>query len=130
MGRKIKATDARTGKPIEVDAESIKSGPIRNRSLPDPLLRRVKAIHARLKGMYNVNLEQFEVGFMRESHPEREVAVWERIVSAFERVMATMPDLDRKMVLRTLLAYSLGGLKLEEHADPVVRRIIEIGEGK
>jgi hypothetical protein len=67
VGRKIKATDARTGKPIEVDAESIKSGPIRSRSLPDPLLRRVKAVHARLKGMYNVNLEQFEIGFMRES---------------------------------------------------------------
>jgi hypothetical protein len=44
--------------------------------------------------------------------------------------MATMPDLDRKMALRTLLAYSLGRLKPEESADPVVRRIIEIGEGK
>jgi hypothetical protein len=41
-----------------------------------------------------------------------------------------MPDLDRKMVLRTLLGYSMGGLEPEEQADPVVRKIIEIGEGK
>jgi hypothetical protein len=70
MGRKIKATDAKTGKPIEVDADSIKTGPIRNRSLPDHLLRRVKALHARLKGVYDVNLEQFEITFMRDSDPK------------------------------------------------------------
>jgi hypothetical protein len=89
----------------------------------------VKAIHARLKGVYDVNLEQFEITFMRDGDPEGEVAVSKRIVAAFERVVAAMPGLDKKMVLRTLLGYSMGGLKSEEQADPVVRRIIETGAG-
>lgn len=130
MKRKIKAIDASTGKPIEVDADKIKSGPIRNRSLPEPLLQRVKAIHSSIRHVYDEVLEQFEITFMRDSDPEREVAVWERIVEAFAEVVATMPEVDQKMALRTLLGYSMGALSPEEQADPVVRKIVEIAEGK
>ena len=130
MKRKIKAIDVSTGKLIEVDADRIKIGPLRHQSLSEPLLKRVKAIHASIKHIYGGVLEQFEIDFMRDSNPEKEVAVWERIVVAFERVVAAMPDLDQKMVLRTLVAYSIDGLTPKEKVDPVVRKIIEVGVGK
>ena len=130
MSRKIRAIDVSTGKLIEVDADKIKTGPIRQQSLPEPLLQRVKAIHASIKHIYGGVLEQFEIDFMRDSNPEKEVAVWERIVAAFRKVVTTMPDLDQKMVLRTLVAYSIDGLTPKEKVDPVVRKIIEVGVGK
>ena len=130
MGRKIKANDSATGKEITVDADALTPGPIRHHTLPDPLLDRVRAVHSTIRDVYSVPLEQFEVGFMRDGHPEKEVAVWERITAAFEKVTRAMPDLDRKAALRTLLAYSMGALTAAERAKPEVVAIIEIaGEG-
>ncbi len=129
MPRKIKAINAKTGELMEVDIDAIKRSPIRNPSLPDALLDRVRAIHERIRDAYTVNLEQFEIGFMRDGHPEKQVAVWERISVAFEKVTKAMPELEKKLVLRTLLAYSMMALTAKEQADPVVKRIIEAAEG-
>jgi hypothetical protein len=130
MARKIKAVDADTGKPIEIDADKIKSGPIRNEAFPDDLLRRIEAIHARIRHVYEVNLEQFEIPFMRDSDPVGEVAVWERIVQAFEKARVAMPQVEEKTILHTLLGYSMGALTAKEQADPIVKKIIEIAEEK
>jgi len=128
--RKIKVRDAKTCKLIEVDADSIKTGPIRNKSLSDDLLQQVRAIHSTIRDVYDVTLEQFEIGFMRDAHPEQEVAVWQRIADAYRKVLAAEPTFDRKMVLRTLLAYSMGALTPAELVDPAVKKIVEIGEGE
>jgi hypothetical protein len=121
---------AKGGKTARVRADRIKSGPIRHEGLPDDLLERLRAIHAAIKDVYSTTLEQFEVGFMRDAHPEREVAIWERIVDAMERVMAAMPTVDKKTVFRTVLGYSMGALTAAQKADPVVKRIIKIADGK
>ena len=129
MGRKIRAIDAKTGKPITVDAEAVRQGRIQCPSLPEPLLLRIRAVHTCIGDGYDVTLEQFEVGFMRDANPEGEVAVWERIAVTFQKVADKAPELDRKAVLRTLLGYSMDALTDEERGDPDVRRIIEIAEG-
>jgi hypothetical protein len=49
---------------------------------------------------------------------------------ATDKVTAAMPKLKRKMVLRTLLAYSMGALTAKEKANPTVKKIIKIGEGR
>jgi hypothetical protein len=128
--RKMRAIDVKTGKTVEVDADAIKSGRIKHSSLPDPLLKRIRAIHAALKGVYDLPLEQMEINFMRDSNPEGEVALWERLVVGFEKVTRTFPDLERKMVLRIVLGYSMSALTPAEKADPVVKKIIKIAEGK
>lgn len=128
MGRKIKAIDATTGKVFEIDEDQIVPGHIRNDSLPEPLLARIRDIHSRIKHVYDVNLEQFEIPFMRESHPEKEVAKWDAIVAGFEKVTTELPDVDQKIVLRTLLIYSMDSLSVEELADPVVKKIVEVVE--
>jgi hypothetical protein len=71
-----------------------------------------------------------EVAFMRDANPEREVAVWEKIVVAMARASRAMPDVDKNTIFKTLLSYSMGALPAAQQADPVVRRIIEIAGGK
>jgi hypothetical protein len=128
--QKIKVINAVTGKTIEVDADAIRTGPIRHETISDDLLERVRVIYDGIKDFYGSTLEQFEIGFMRDSHPEKEIAVWERILVAMDKVTAAMPRLERKMVLRTLLAYSMRALSAAQMADPTVKKIIEIGEGR
>jgi hypothetical protein len=130
MGRKIRAIDAKTGKPINIDEDAIKQGHIQHPSLPDTLLLRIRTIHERIRDDYDVTLEQFELAFMRDADPEGEVSVWERIVVGFEKATSVMPKLDRKKILRTILGYSMGALTDTERGDPNVQRIIEIAEGK
>ena len=126
----MRAIDVTTGKTVEVNADAIKSGRIKHASLPDPLLNRIRAIHAALKGVYDLPLEQMEINFMRDSNPDGEVALWERIVISLDKVKRALPDLDRNMVLRILLGYSMSALTPAEDADPVVTQIIKIAEGK
>ncbi|MDP6526732.1 MAG: hypothetical protein QGH15_21225 [Kiritimatiellia bacterium] len=128
MGRKIRAIDAETGKPISVDIDSLKQGRIQNSSLPEPLLLRIRTVHAYIRDVYDITLEQFEVGFMRDVDPEVEVAVWERIAAILNKATYKVPELDRKAAFRTVLNYSMGALTDEEQGNPDVRWIIEIAE--
>lgn len=113
--------------PLNVDA--ITPGPIRNPTLSKSLLRRIRAVHWRIKDVYEDTLEQFEIAFMRDADAQGEVELWERIADAFEKAAEQLPDLDRKMVLRTLLGYSMDALTPQEQADRNVRRVLAtIGE--
>lgn len=127
-GRKLSATDASTGKTVEVEIDKLQPGRIRHASLPDDLLGRIRAIHTAVNGVLEQPLEQMELNFMRDSDPEREVALWERIVAGMEKVATTMPRLDRKTILKTLLAYSVGALSKKELADSTVKKIIARAE--
>ena len=128
MGRKIKAVNAETGQPVRVDLDTLGQGRIRHPDLSRSLLARLRAVHERLRGVYPLSLEQFEVSIMRDADPEGEAAVCERIADAFEKVTAALPGLDRKFVLRTLLAYSAGIMAERDRESADVRRIIEIAE--
>lgn len=127
-GRSVRATDAKTNRAIVVDADKIRPGRIQRSSLPDALLKRIRAIHTAVKGVSNQPLEQMELNFMRDSDPEREVALWERIVAAMAKASAAMPEVDRKMILKTFLAYSVGALTKKELADVTVKKVIKIAE--
>jgi len=75
-------------------------------------------------------LEELEVALVQNAHPEREVAIWEWIGGMTGKVMVAMPTAERKIVFHTLVAYSVGALTAAQQADPVVRQIIQIAEGK
>jgi hypothetical protein len=61
-----------------------------------------------------MTLEQFETGFMRDLHPESEVALWCRITKAWlayhEDFLAneTQPDEEERKLLGALIAISTG----------------------
>jgi hypothetical protein len=59
-----------------VKPHKLKPGPIRHVALPDQLLDQIGAVYKVLGPYLDTTLEQFEVGFMREMHPVREIAIW------------------------------------------------------
>jgi hypothetical protein len=62
--------------PEYVDPSQLRPGPIRNESLPPEVLDQIKAVFDVIGPYIDMTLEQFELGFMRDMHPESEVALW------------------------------------------------------
>jgi hypothetical protein len=78
------------------------------------LLERIKAVFDVIGPYLNMTLEQFEIGFMRDMHPDSEVALWCNITAAWlayhEKFLddETLPDEDEKKLLAALIAISTG----------------------
>ena len=100
--------------PEHVDPGNLRPGPIRNESLPPELLEQIKAVFDVIGPYINMTLEQFEIGFMRDMHPEREVALWCGITTAWlnyhEKYLTseTLPDDQERHMLGALIAISTG----------------------
>ena len=69
--------------PEYIEPSKLRPGPIRNESLPPELLDQIKAVFDVIGPYIGMTLEQFEIGFMRDMHPESEVALWCRITKAW-----------------------------------------------
>jgi hypothetical protein len=69
--------------PEYVDPSTLRPGPIRHESLPPDLLGQIRAVYDVIGPYLGMTLEQFEIDFMRDMHPEREVATWCRIAKAW-----------------------------------------------
>src|SRR5690242_16605909 len=98
----------------KVKISDIKPGPIQHQSLPDDLLKQIKEIYD-LVGRYTCpTLEEWEIGFMRDMRPEREVAIWARIALAWLKYHKL--HLDNKMLsedkesdlVNAIVSFSLG----------------------
>jgi hypothetical protein len=103
----------------------MRSGPIRHDSLPDQLLEHIDSIHRRIGKYLGMNLEQFEIGFMREETPETEVAIWRSIAQAWadfhEKYVGAvrLPHEEEKSLIVALIAISMGVQKVEKLGVPV-----------
>jgi hypothetical protein len=101
-------------KPEFIDPSKLRRRPIRNESLPPELLDQIKAVFDVIGPYINMTLEQFEIGFMRDMHPESEVALWVRIAKAWlayhEDFLAneTLPNDEERKLLGALIAISTG----------------------
>jgi hypothetical protein len=100
--------------PEYVDPKQLRPGPIRNESLPPELLEQIKAVFDVIGPYINMTLEQFEIGFMRDMHPESEVALWCSITAAWlayhEKFLGdeTLPNEEERTMLGALIAISTG----------------------
>ena len=100
--------------PEYVDPKQLRPGPVRNESLPPELLDQIKAVFDVIGPYINMTLEQFEIGFMRDMHPESEVALWCSITAAWlayhEKYLndETLPDEEERKLLGALIGISLG----------------------
>jgi hypothetical protein len=102
--------------PEHVDPSKPRPGPIRNESLPPELLGQIKAVFNVIGPYIGMTLEQFEIGFifMRDMHPESEVALWFRIAKAWlayhEDFLGnkTLPNEEERKLLGALVAISTG----------------------
>jgi hypothetical protein len=111
--------------PEHIDPSQVRPGPIRNPSLPPELLEQIEAIYGLVGPYLSSTLEQFEIGFMRDMHPETEVAIWCSIAAAWlayhdkhlnGEVQAE--DVEKKM-LGALVAISAGVEDPESIGVPV-----------
>ena len=100
--------------PHYVDPRTLRLGPIRHKSLPPDLLAQIRAVYDVIGPYLDMTLEQFEIDFMRDMHPEREVALWCRIAKAWlayhEDFLgnATLSNEEERKMLGALMAISTG----------------------
>ena len=98
----------------KIPLSSIRPGPIRHESLSDELLERIRVIFKLIGPYLDMNLEQFELGFMRDAHPDNEVAIWARIAAAWHTYhknftdLKRLPDEEEKGLVKALLLTSMG----------------------
>jgi hypothetical protein len=93
--------------------------------LPPELLDQIKAVFDVIGPYIGMTLEQFEIGFMRDMHPESEVALWFRITKAWlayhEDFLAndTLPNEEEWKLLGALIAISTGIEEVSKLTLPV-----------
>jgi hypothetical protein len=102
-------------KKIEkVNIADIKLGPIQHETLEPKLLSRIKTIYD-MVGHYSCStLEEWEIGFMRDLHPEREIAVWARVALAWKKYHEVnlngqiLSDEKENDLVNILISFTLG----------------------
>ena len=110
--------------PETVDLKKLVPGPIRNESLPAELLEQIRAVYDVIGPYLGTTLEQFEIGFMRDSNPAREVAVWCSIIAAWLTYHKKhlgdemLSEEDEKKLLGALIAISSGVEDVEKLGVP------------
>src|SRR5262249_5089785 len=123
--------------PENVDPSQLRPGPIRHGSLPPELLEQIKVVYDLIGPYLGMTPEQFEIGFMRDMHPESEVALWCSITAAWlayhEKFLndEVLPDEDEKKLLAALIAISTGVEDVSKLGVPaeVGRRLLECYDG-
>ena len=111
--------------PEPIDPKNIRPGPIRHESLSDELLKHVQSIYNIVGPYLDTTLEQFEIGFMRDMHPEDEVLIWACITAAWVDYHKQhlddelLPEADEKKLLAGLIAISTGVEDVEALGVPV-----------
>lgn len=100
--------------PEFVDPSDLRPGPIRHESLPDELLGQIRSIYDLIGPYLDTTLEQYEINFMRDMHPQSEVMVWASITAAwldYHRLhlnQERLPDDDEKKLISALILISMG----------------------
>jgi len=91
-----------------VEPSSIQPGPIRHDRLDDALVARIRAFEPVLADIYPMTHEKWVEGFQRDLNPESEIAIWESIAAAWQRVptLGTLTLDERKEAFGILLVRS------------------------
>lgn len=122
-----------TPKPESIDISRLQPGPIRHESLSPELLEHLQAVYDVIGPYLDTTLEQFEIGFMRDTHPEDEVAVWCSITAAWiayhEKHLGDemLDDEDENKLIGALIVISTGVEEVEKLSVPtdVGRKLLE-----
>jgi hypothetical protein len=113
--RKARVLD-KNGNIKEINISSLSNSPLIHHSLSKDLIERIGNIYKDIKGIYEMTLEEFEIGFMRDENPKDEVLLWECIVETLNRCMSVLKnDKETKDKVFSILVHaSVGALTNEE----------------
>jgi len=121
-------------KSKQIDPSQLRQGSIRNKSLPPDLLEQIKAVYDVIGKYLNTTLEQFEIGFMRDMHPESEIAMWSSITASWlayhEKFLdddVSLPVQEERNLLVALIAITTGVQDASKLGVPVEvgRRLLQ-----
>ena len=110
----------------EVPIEDLKQGPIRHEKGLSPLLEEIaRFIFSKVGHLVYPTFEQWELGFMRDMHPEREILVWENIARIYDLYVAQHPDaVNDEQIVSTIAAISTGHVSENEtETEKELRRL-------
>ena len=97
-----------------INLSDVEEGPVRGEKLPDDLLRTIRSLYDDVGRYVKPTLEQWELGFKRDAHPEREVRVWCAIALAWHDYHKNhinntrLSDEDEEKLVGALAAISSG----------------------
>ncbi|MDI3567271.1 toll/interleukin-1 receptor domain-containing protein [Bradyrhizobium sp. Arg816] len=86
----------RSGRAVDLDPKVVKQAPIRHGKLSTELTSRIRLIRAALLDVYPLPMEAWVDGFRRDTTPETEVAIWERLASVYLEYSYGKPKSARK----------------------------------
>ncbi|WP_271499863.1 toll/interleukin-1 receptor domain-containing protein [Bradyrhizobium sp. CCBAU 11357] len=89
---------SRFGRAVDLDPKYAKKAPIRHAKLSTELTSRIRLIRAALLDVYPMSMNEWIDGFRRDTNPETEVAVWERIASVYLEHSYGKPKSARKNI--------------------------------
>jgi hypothetical protein len=122
------------GDIVEKKVSDIKHQPIMHSTLGPELLDRIKNIHIVLKdvmtSLYGSQgiLEQFELLFMRDIDPEKDVEIWENMTKAYlesQKYFGTTPEI-RKNIFNIIMLHILGLISKEDREREDIKIICSI----
>src|ERR1700720_280645 len=79
---------------IPLQPSELHKGPIRRPVLPESYVDRIKAFKAILSDVDPTSLETAIDNFKRDTHPEDELAIWERIANTYQLFLSRNPISD------------------------------------
>jgi hypothetical protein len=109
-----------------VPLEDIKQGPIRQKKGLTPVLEGLaRAIFATVGHFVYPTFEQWELGFMRDMHPWREISIWENIARTFDLYVAEHPEAANSgEIVGTIVSISTGQVfEKETGTDKELRKL-------
>ncbi len=96
-------------KKTRVLLNEIQAGPIRHPEGLTPFqVEWMRALYKRVGHYMYPAFEQWELGFMRDTHPEMEIMIWEAIARVYEFYVGKHPDCDPKDSMLRIAAISSG----------------------
>jgi hypothetical protein len=95
----------------QIKVSDVEVGPMRHPALPGGFIERIKAFKEILGDTDALSLEKTIDGFKRDTNPESELIIWERIASTFHIFLSHNPTADptvRQEIYSVLLGASMG----------------------
>lgn len=91
-----------------MNMKDVHEGPIRHHTLPSDMLERIGRLYRTVGKHISPTLEHWEIGFMRDVRPEREIAVWLDIEAALFRLLNIAPAADQRKATLLFCNLSMG----------------------
>jgi hypothetical protein len=92
----------------QIPLEDIRLGPLRHEQLPAELEPMSRWAFRHIGYLVHPTYEQWELGFLRDLHPEQEISLWVAMTWGVLEFLERHPDTDKSMLVGAVVTLSLG----------------------